>query len=81
MSPKTSEPGARHGGDRGPAVTPGRVTVLLLAVFAVIFIFQNTHHIRIRLLIPEVTMPLSTALLVATAIGSFFGAYFMRRRR
>ncbi|MFF4501165.1 DUF1049 domain-containing protein [Streptomyces sp. NPDC001401] len=81
MSPKTSERGARRGGDRGPAVTPGRVAVLLLAVLALIFIFQNTRHTRIRLLIPEVTMPLSTALLAAAVIGSFFGAYFMRRRR
>jgi len=62
-------------------VTPGRVAVLVLAVLALVFIFQNTRHTRIRLLIPEVTMPLSTALLAAAAIGSFFGAYFMRRRR
>lgn len=62
-------------------MTPGRVAVLLLAVLALVFIFQNTRHTRIRLLIPEVTMPLSTALLAAAAIGSFFGAYFMRRRR
>ncbi|MCD9877140.1 LapA family protein [Streptomyces guryensis] len=81
MSPRTSERGATRSGERGPAVTPGRVAVLLLAVFALIFIFQNTRHTRIRLLIPEVTMPLSTALLVAALIGSFFGAYVMRRRR
>lgn len=81
MSPKTSERGARHSGERGPAVTPGRVAVLLLAVLALIFIFQNTRHTRIRLLIPEVMMPLSTALLVAALIGSFFGAYLMRWRR
>lgn len=62
-------------------MTPGRVAVLVLAVLALVFIFQNTRHTRIRLLIPEVTMPLSTALLAAAAIGSFFGAYFMRRRR
>jgi uncharacterized integral membrane protein len=62
-------------------VTPGRVVVLLLAVLALIFIFENTRATEIRLLGPELTMPLWTALLGMAVVGSLCGAYFMRRRR
>lgn len=62
-------------------MTPGRVAVLLLAALALIFIFENTRATRIRLLIPEVTVPLWTALLATALIGALCGAYFMRRRR
>ncbi|WAZ25152.1 LapA family protein [Streptomyces cinnabarinus] len=84
MSPKTSESGAktgRKGSGRNPALTPGRIAVLVLAVLALIFIFQNTQETEIRLLIPVVTMPLWTALLGMGIIGALFGAYFMNRRR
>ncbi|MFJ3669201.1 LapA family protein [Streptomyces sp. NPDC090106] len=79
MSPKTTESGAKGGG-RNPALTPARIVVLLLAVLALVFIFENTHATRIRLLIPEVTMPLWMALLATGVIGALCGAYFMRRR-
>ncbi|MFF4250423.1 LapA family protein [Streptomyces sp. NPDC001663] len=79
MSPKTSGSGTKSGG-RGGTVTPGRVAVLLLAVLALTFIFENTRATEIRLLVSEVTMPLWTALLATALIGSLCGAYFMRRR-
>ncbi|MCH0563423.1 MULTISPECIES: DUF1049 domain-containing protein [unclassified Streptomyces] len=79
MSSKTSEStGTRT--RRGVTLTPARITVLVLAVLAVIFIFENTRSTKIRLLIPEVTVPLWTALLATGLIGALFGAYFMRRR-
>ncbi|MGW3418486.1 DUF1049 domain-containing protein [Streptomyces phaeochromogenes] len=81
MSPKTSESsggGGRAGG--GNLMTPGRVSVIALAVLALIFIFENTRATKIRLLIPEVTMPLWMALLGTTVIGALCGAYFMKRR-
>lgn len=74
MSPKTER------GGRGGVVTPARVVVVLLAVLALIFVFENTRTTRIRLLIPEVTMPLWTALLATGLIGALCGAYFMKRR-
>jgi uncharacterized integral membrane protein len=84
MSPKTSEsrgnPGGGTGGARG-LLTPTRVAVGALALLALIFIFENTRTTRIRLLIPEVTMPLWMALLGTAVIGALCGAYFMRRRR
>jgi uncharacterized integral membrane protein len=80
MSPKTTERVTTSGGGWKAALTPGRVAVLLLAVLALIFIFENTRATKIRLLIPEVSVPLWTALLATALIGSLCGAYFMRRR-
>ena len=84
MTAKTSESGSKAGGKRGGlsrAMTPGRITVLVLAALALIFIFENTASTEIRLLIPLVTMPLWLALLAVAIIGALVGGYFMRRRR
>ncbi|MER5939871.1 DUF1049 domain-containing protein [Streptomyces sp. NPDC001928] len=84
MTTKTSESGTKAGGKRGGlagTMTPGRITMLVLAALALIFIFENTDSTEIRLLIPLVTMPLWLALLAMALIGALFGAYFMRRRR
>jgi uncharacterized integral membrane protein len=84
MTTKTSGSGTRAGGAwRGlaAAMTPARITVLVLAALALIFIFENTRETEIRLLIPEVTMPLWVALLSTGVIGALCGAYFMGRRR
>jgi uncharacterized integral membrane protein len=84
MSPKTSKSGGKAGGGtRGARVllTPTRVAVGALGLLALIFIFENTRTTEIRLLIPEVTMPLWMALLATGIIGALCGAYFVRRRR
>ncbi|MFJ4833038.1 DUF1049 domain-containing protein [Streptomyces sp. NPDC088747] len=82
MSPKTSESAGTGGGKSGGGLlTPTRVSVIALALLALIFIFENTRSTRIRLLIPEVVMPLWVALLSTAVIGALCGAYFMRRRR
>lgn len=62
-------------------MTPTRISVLLLAVIGLIFIFENTRATEIRLLVPELTMPLWMALLGTGVIGALCGAYFMKRRR
>lgn len=60
--------------------TPGRIAVTVLAVLAIVFIFENTREVKIRLLIPEVTMPLYLALLAMFVVGALCGGYFFRRR-
>ncbi|GAA4102610.1 MULTISPECIES: LapA family protein [Streptomyces] len=77
MSPKgeTSSTQRRAGG----VITPSRIAVLILAILALVFIFENTRHVKIRLLIPEVTMPLYLALLAVFVVGLCCG-YFLRRR-
>ncbi|WP_367046369.1 LapA family protein [Streptomyces sp. Je 1-332] len=82
MSPSSSTGGAKGGsGGGGGVMTPGRIAVLVIAALTLVFIFENTHHTKIRLLIPEVTMPLWVALLGTGLIGALCGAYFMRRRK
>ncbi|EKX66405.1 hypothetical protein STRIP9103_08234 [Streptomyces ipomoeae 91-03] len=61
-------------------LTPGRVTFGVLALLGLVFIFENTRHTEIRLLIPEVTMPLWMALLGTGVIGALCGVYFTKRR-
>ncbi|MFI1094361.1 lipopolysaccharide assembly protein LapA domain-containing protein [Streptomyces sp. NPDC020917] len=62
-------------------LTPGRTVVLVLTVLALIFIFENTRKVKIRLLVPQVTMPLWGALLITFAIGLLAGLYVGRTRR
>ncbi|MFF1374964.1 DUF1049 domain-containing protein [Streptomyces sp. NPDC058308] len=81
MSPNTSTGGSQGGGSGGGLMTPGRVAVAAVAVLTLVFIFENTRSTKIRLLIPEVTVPLWMALLATGLIGALCGAYFMRRRR
>jgi uncharacterized integral membrane protein len=61
-------------------LTPARVSVAALLLLALIFIFENTRSTKIRLLIPEVTMPLWMALLGTGVIGALCGVYFVKRR-
>ncbi|MBZ3904953.1 MULTISPECIES: lipopolysaccharide assembly protein LapA domain-containing protein [Streptomyces] len=82
MSPKTQERVGTHGRKRwGDLLTPGRVVVGLLAILALVFVFQNTQSTDIQLLVSEVTMPLWLALLGTGLVGAVCGAYVMRRRR
>ncbi|RII12411.1 hypothetical protein DSC45_26460 [Streptomyces sp. YIM 130001] len=81
MSPKTSTRSrAGDGGRTAGLFTPARIGMAVLAVLGLVFIFENTRHTKIRLIIPEVTMPLWSALLITAVIGALCGAYFMRRR-
>ncbi|MFC8124958.1 DUF1049 domain-containing protein [Streptomyces sp. NPDC057302] len=82
MGPSTSSGGSKggSGGGRG-ALTPGRIAVAALAVLTLVFIFENTRSTKIRLLIPEVTVPLWMALFGTAVIGALCGAYYMRRRK
>ncbi|MCX4917947.1 LapA family protein [Streptomyces sp. NPDC060011] len=82
MSRKTTENAPTSGkSTREGPMTPARIVVAVLGVLALIFIFENTRSTRIRLIVPEVTMPLWVALLATALIGALCGAYAMRRRR
>nr|WP_307127249.1 hypothetical protein [Streptomyces sp. B1I3] len=52
----------------------------LITAVALIFIFENRTSVRIRLLIPEVTMPLWGALLIAWGLGMLACLFTVRRR-
>ncbi|MFI1190380.1 LapA family protein [Streptomyces californicus] len=77
MSPKDVSSGSGRGTGW---ITPGRVVVALLVVLVAVFICVNTDKVTIRVLIPEVTMPLWLALLAVFVIGLLCGGYLFRRR-
>ncbi|MER7177314.1 MULTISPECIES: DUF1049 domain-containing protein [Streptomyces] len=79
MSSNNSKSGS--GGKAKGLMTPGRLTVAAIGILGLIFIFENTRSTKIRLLIPEVTMPLWMALLLTGVIGALCGAYLIRRRK
>lgn len=54
--------------------------MLVVAALSLVFIFENTRETKIRLLIPEVTMPLWLALLAMAVVGALCGYFFGRRR-
>jgi uncharacterized integral membrane protein len=78
MSPKDVSSGSGRGTGW---ITPGRVVVALLVVLVAVFICVNTNKVTIRVLIPEVTMPLWSALAAMFLIGLGCGGYLFRRRR
>ncbi|MGW7007040.1 hypothetical protein ACWGCW_30600 [Streptomyces sp. NPDC054933] len=53
----------------------------LITAIALVFIFENRVSTKIRLLIPEVIMPLWGALLIAWGLGILACAFTLRRRR
>ncbi|MFD3531727.1 DUF1049 domain-containing protein [Streptomyces sp. NPDC058664] len=82
MSPK--ETSRTPGGGRSrftESLTPGRIGMAALATITLIFIFQNTREVKIRILVPEVTMPLCLALLATAILGAARGFYVAARRR
>jgi uncharacterized integral membrane protein len=82
-----SGPGAGTEAAAGPgrrrALTPNRVLALVLTALAVVLIVENSHTVRIRLLVPVVTLPLYSALLIMFVLGALAGALYVygRRRR
>ncbi|EHM24294.1 hypothetical protein SPW_7388 [Streptomyces sp. W007] len=54
--------------------------VAVVVVLVIVFICVNTDDVTIRVLIPEVTMPLWSALLAMFLIGLGCGGYLFRRK-
>ncbi|MFG1811819.1 DUF1049 domain-containing protein [Streptomyces sp. NPDC049040] len=69
------------GGGLRERMTPGRIVVLVLGLLALVFVFENTRDVRIRLIGPEVTMPLWLALLITLVIGWLCGRFLRVSRK
>ncbi|MEU5974672.1 lipopolysaccharide assembly protein LapA domain-containing protein [Streptomyces sp. NPDC047315] len=81
MSPKEAPRVRRSGRGRvADWFTPARTLVVALVVLAIVFMVENTEQVRIRLIIPLVTMPLYLALLLMFLVGALCGGLFFRRR-
>ncbi|MEU2760311.1 MULTISPECIES: LapA family protein [unclassified Streptomyces] len=77
MSPKDVSSGS---GRAQGSLTPGRIAIGVVVVLVIVFICVNTGDVTIRVLIPEVTMPLWAALAAMFLIGLGCGGYLFRRR-
>ncbi|MEV5972477.1 LapA family protein [Streptomyces sp. NPDC051921] len=65
----------------GGVFTPGRIATAAVALLTLVLAFENTRQVRIRLLVPEVSAPLSLALLVTALLGAVCGGWVTARRR
>jgi uncharacterized integral membrane protein len=62
------------------SVSAGQVIGAILLILVVVFIFENTRKVRVRLIIPEVHAPLFVALLIAAVLGALGAALVQYRR-
>ncbi|MFJ3104954.1 hypothetical protein [Streptomyces sp. NPDC086835] len=51
----------------------------MITAIALVFVFENRESVKIRLLVPEVTMPLWGALLIAWGLGVLASVIMLRR--
>ena len=88
--------GAHLGGQPGPAPVPStpstaptrqdrpfsnkQIAAAVLALIAVVFMAENTRSAKVRLLIPEVTVPLFLVILVSLAVGALVTFLLMWRK-
>ncbi len=61
-------------------VSPRQVLAIVLAVLALVFIFQNDESIAFQVLVVEVTAPLWVVSLALLAIGMAIGWMLASRR-
>jgi len=77
--PLQRAPRARQRWREPPVLTPRRVTAVVVGAFAVVFVAENTRGVKVRLLIPEVTLPLWTVFAGAFVLGIILGVLVWRR--
>lgn len=58
----------------------GQILGGILFVLVIIFIFENTHSVKVRLIIPEYKMPVALPIVIAAVLGALI-AWLLRYRR
>ncbi|HZC71078.1 MAG TPA: LapA family protein [Jatrophihabitans sp.] len=79
--PAPPPPGPPPPPQRGPRLSAGQIAGLLALVLVLVFIFENTKSVDVRLIIPEVKAPLFVALLIAAVLGALATLLIQWRRR
>jgi uncharacterized integral membrane protein len=75
---------AAAGWDRPGRVSPALIVFAALTLLLIIFIAENGHDVRVRLIVPRVTMPVWAAILICVALGVVLDRLFLvwwRRRK
>ena len=58
----------------------GQILGGILFVLVIIFIFENTHSVKVRLIVPEYKMPVALPIVIAAVLGALI-AWLLRYRR
>lgn len=58
----------------------GQILGGVLFVLVVIFIFENTNRVEVRLIIPQYRMPVALPIVIAAVLGALI-AWLLRYRR
>jgi uncharacterized integral membrane protein len=85
--PQSGAAGARgqrqHAGEPEPpkrSISVGQILGGILLVLVVVFIFENTHKVNVRLIIPQYRMPVALPIVIAAVLGALI-AWLLRYRR
>lgn len=75
-------PGNRAGEPEPPkrSISIGQILGGILFVLVVVFIFENTHSTKVRLIVPQYTMPVALPIVIAAVLGALI-AWLLRYRR
>jgi uncharacterized integral membrane protein len=79
--PTEHQPTPPSGGKRPVRLTAGQVSGAILLILALIFVFENTKKVDVRLIGPQVHAPLFVALLIAAVLGALGALLIQWRRR
>jgi uncharacterized integral membrane protein len=60
-------------------LSPRSIVALVLLVLAIVFIAENTRQVKIRVIVPVVSMPLWAALTAMLVVGVLVGAFLHSR--
>lgn len=60
-------------------LSPRSIVVLVLLALAIVFIAENTRQVKIRVIVPVVSMPLWAALTAMLVVGVLVGAVLHRQ--
>jgi uncharacterized integral membrane protein len=80
LPPEPSGPPGPPAGTPKRRVSAGQIAGAVLLVLVLVFIFENTKKVDVRLIIPKVHAPLFVALLIAAVLGGL-GALLIQWRR
>jgi uncharacterized integral membrane protein len=62
-------------------LTAGQISGSILLILTLIFVFENTKRVNVRLIGPQVHAPLFVALLLAAVLGALGALLTQWRRR
>jgi uncharacterized integral membrane protein len=77
----SSEPGGRPPAEPRRRITARQLAGGLLFVLMVVFVFENTRSVKVRIIGPEVKAPLFVALVIAALLGALVMLLLQWRRR